>query len=350
MSNSANYPSILGFAVASLISPQHQTELIRMGQTLWSFRSWGLDSSVYRSILDSINPADYRRAAQEIKDLVWSSYRTNGAPDRMRVAKRTLKDHPDLAFLFCFDGNGYVRERALKRMQGPLRNPFEVISVMDACNNWVDEVRKQAMDATKRCFGDTSPDVLAAAYPFLQENLGYWRRWHPDEYKRAIELFVTEEVMAAFALNLTAGLVGRPSKVFSLALQYPSIDRFLPNIFASAQQASVRAVALKTMLYRRAVWKIGHKFTWVDKSLGVKRKEPEFASRKLQITSDTAALLTNALKDKHTAVRKVAAQALIDLKTEINIPVRPLAEQLLTDKSSAVRSRGEYLTRIASEE
>lgn len=343
MKRSANHLSLLGYRKTSIFTQERQFELIELGDQLLSWQQSGVGGSPYREWLDEIDPFLFRRAVRELRELVWKSYWDRGAPDRLKVAKRTLRKNSDLAFLFCFDGNGFVREHAMKKIQGPLQSPFEVIAVLDACNNWVSEIRAQSFKTAIRCLPETPESVLASAFPVVQTNATNWERWHAEEFDQLLQFFISEGVIPLLVSDIIEGSARSPSKTLGFALKNPSIDQHLQRLFDEAKHASVRARALKTMLNKEAVWSTRYEHEWVDKPLGIRRRIPVFSSRSVQCPVDFTRLLDIAMRDKHTAVRRVAAQAIIDHRNALKTPISRFIELLLADKCSAIRSRGEYL-------
>jgi len=189
----------------------------------------------------------------------------------------------------------------------------------------------------------TSARVMARAYPFLRVSASHWKRWQEEEHDEIIRFFTTDDVISCLAEDIINGKVRSPSKTLGFALEHSGIDQYLPRLFNKAKYVSARAQALNAMLNKKAVWKIGYKFEWIDKSLGIRRRVPVFSSRSVRCSVDFAPLVDIALRDKHTAVRRIAAQAIIDNRSEIEKPISEYVKLLLADECSAIRSRGEYL-------
>lgn len=343
MAQSNEYTSLLERRTASVFSKECQTALMELGERLSSPKQRSHQRLRYRELMDEIDPYQFRRAASEVRDLVWHKHAYRSAADRIALAKRVIEKEPDLAFLYIFDHNGYIREIAIERARGPLRNAFEVIAIVDACNNWVPQVRSQATKAMERCLPVTPGAVLANAFAFVQENARHWARWETGVFDEASKFFESDVVISAVLDQLISGEVRGPSKTLAFAMQFSTIDENLLRLFNKADQASVRAQALKTMLYKRAVWKTGYEYEWIDKPLGKRRRVASISSRNVKRPFDTELLISQGIQDRHIAVRRVAAQAIIDLYEQLDKPTPEIIERMLTDKCSAIRSRGEYL-------
>lgn len=103
------------------------------------------------------------------RDFSWSEPRLN--------LWNHMKRKDNLPFLFLFQGNGFLREWALKQIDEPLRSAFEIIVIADLTNNWVEPVRLAADQAIERCYPKTSPHLFAEAFSYFHRTHQSWQRW-----------------------------------------------------------------------------------------------------------------------------------------------------------------------------
>lgn len=357
------YPVIDGYRKWSVFPESAQRLLGLLGEGLYKSPSLSSELVTFRAALEKLSPYAYRRTASDIRDfaslyyyrgwyrplpwwnIVARTLRKRAEATRRRNFERKLKSDKDLPFLLLFDGNGYNRESALSRITGPLKSPTEVIAVADLANNWVEPVRKAALQAIDRCFTKTDPSVLAASFSFLAENRAYWKRWNASASQHVMSFFYKSDVIDLLAERLMSGSEARGVRTLSHVIQTDNFDRHLGRVFETSKDAAIRAHALRTLLDGKAVWKTGYTWQWTDKSLGQRKKVPALESRKLSIEVSREPLLEAGLSDKAGQVRKVAAQALIDFGHELNFPITDIAKRLTLDISPGVRRRGEYLSR-----
>lgn len=357
------YPAISGHRKLSVFSPEAQSLLKALGTGLYEKPSLLNQLETFRITLKELSPYSYRSAASDIRDIASLYYYRGGLRSlpwwnifarvrRKRVAatrrwnfERKLESEKDLPFLLLFDGNGYNRELALSKIQGPLVSPIEVIALADLANNWVTPIRKVALQTVERSFPETSPSVLAESFSFLAENQASWKRWDTQASQQVMSFFFKQEVIDLLAKRLAEGLEVRGSRALSYALQADNFDRHLDRIFDTSKDAALRARALRALLNGEAVWKIGYTWKWVDKSLGERVRVPKLGRRKLSIEVPNKMLIITALSDKSALVRKIAAQALIDHGQDLNLPIVEIAKELVLDTSPGVRRRAEYLSR-----
>jgi hypothetical protein len=81
---------------------------------------------------------------------------------------------------------------------------------------------------------------------------------------------------------------------------------------------------------------------WIDKPMGIRRKEPRIESRQLTITSDRKRLYLTGLGDKSAIVRRVALSGIIKYDRH-EIGYQNLAREYLADPSRSVRARAEFI-------
>ena len=101
-------------------------------------------------------------------------------------------------------------------------------------------------------------------------------------------------------------------------------------------------MALETLIMRRACWSTGYGYEWIDKKFGFKRRVRRFDQRAVEHELDIEDLLVRGSKDPSVFVRRVVAQALIDLRLSLSPAIETVGKVLAEDKAPSVRSRADY--------
>jgi len=254
-----------------------------------------------------------------------------------------MRKNPEYAWLFLFDGNGYVREAALNSLNTPPRSPFFFSALAWRLNDWVRAVRQAAERCSERVLHRTAADVTATAALYLLSRRLVWGRWS-DEGKALDKTFEREDVMADLALELAQRSAGPLASCLRHALRYPTMDKHLPRLASAAIQPSVRAVAYRCLISGKAAWTIGFEWAWTDKVYGLRRRVPKLETREIQRTGSVADIIKAAIRDKSNVVRIVAADAVISARSQLP-DADELIARLANDKSPAVRERADYMLR-----
>lgn len=250
---------------------------------------------------------------------------------------------PGLEYLFVFHREGRLREAALLKITGGLPSPFLFAAVLWRLNDWAEPVRRAAARCASRSFAVTEPTVVARTAAELLVRQASWRRWQ-EERSILDDVFGRNDVAAELAILLSNATTGPQASTLRYALRTSALDQHLEQLATSAAQPSVRAVALITLIDGKAGWPSGSAWRWIDKSMGLRRREPVFDHRVLTIAPPRDALIERSLRDKSAAVRKVALGGVIQhlLGTE---QARAMAAPLRRDRSPAVRERAEFILR-----
>jgi len=318
----------------------------QVGSKLWSHHPSKVDSTPYRSILAAMDLELYRRVVAEIRERCGLFLLKPGNANTKKVVSAQIKQHPDFAFLFCFETDGYAREIAFQNMHGPLRSSFEVIVLVDACNNWVEVIRTEAIKALRRCLSATHPRIIAESFAFIVALSRNWGRWEPWIRDEVMNYFFSDPVLEYLVNMVVDETYHNPIAVMKHLLRHPSIDPYLLQIWRDAESPTVRALALKVLCYRKAEWQTGYEYQWINKPLGEKKRVPSIICRPIETNADLSTLLHDAVNDKFVVVRRTAAQAIIDLFEDLQPETKALVSLLLADKNSSVRTRGEYVRRL----
>ena len=268
------------------------------------------------------------------------SPRVTGRPISARVL---LNENPDYAWFFLFHPSGFIREAALDSINDPPTSAFFFATLAWRLNDWVGPVRQAAQRCAERVLHRTSADIAAKAALYLLDRRLVWSRW-TDEANVLDPVFERRDVIAGLAAHLQEQPTGAVATCLRSASRYPGIDEHLPRIAAAAVQPSVRAVAYQWLIAGKATWLVGFEWAWVDKVYGLRRRLPVLASRNIRATRSAAEWIRQGIHDKSPLVRTVAADALVGARAQV-ADADALIAVLANDRSSAVRSRADYMMR-----
>jgi hypothetical protein len=254
-----------------------------------------------------------------------------------------MKANPDCAWIFLFDYDGHVREASLNAIEKPPSSPFFFAALAWRLNDWVDEVRQAARKCAERVLMQTEASVAADAALCLMNRRLAWGRWN-DERHALDGVFGRKDVIDTLANSIRETASGPMAKSLRHALRYPSMDEHLERLATDSVQPAVRAVAYQCLILRTATWVEGTKRMWVDKSYGIWKMVPKLGSRKISSERPIDQLITEAAHDQSTAVRRVAADALVETRAQTP-NADELIERLAKDSSAAIRSVADYMLR-----
>jgi len=261
------------------------------------------------------------------------------------VAREALDTTPDLAWLYLFHADGRLREAALHWISGPPPNAFLFAALAYRLNDWAEPVRIAAADCARRVFPGTAPVVVARAALHLLTQRWHWQRWGSEAAVLDTAL-LRPDVLDQIAAIFRSEPAGALSRTMREALRSPHMDPYLPDLLKTAAQPALRAIALQSLVERRATWPAGFRQEWVDGSLGRSRRVPAFEARPIEHSVPLAALLSDGAADRSAAVRKIAADALI-AQPEALAGQQDVVGRLLSDPSQAVRERMDFYMRRA---
>ncbi len=336
---------------SNFLSPDLHVTLAEIGQKL--ARSERIGEELVRAVdlMSDLSPADIARADSAIADAallhihrqvpsrvgLWLRFRTNVSD--MEQLLRT----PGLEKLFIFHRDGRLREAALVRLSGGLPNPFLFAAIAWRLNDWAYPVRAAAVLCARRCFPSTAPAVVAATARALLVRRLTWARW-ANECQPLDEAFTRADVAQHLADIFIQSRTGPAATMLRHALRCPALDQYLNEIARRAVQPAVRAVALETLIDRRAKWPIGYAWEWIDKSMGLRRRVIAFDNRDVDIATSKGDLIARGVHDRSAAVRRVALDAVIRHMSGIS-EGKEYAAKLAEDSSWSVRERAAFILR-----
>lgn len=250
---------------------------------------------------------------------------------------------PKLESLFIFHRDGRLREAALLKLSGALPTPFLFAAVAWRLNDWAPPVRAAAVRCARRCFPVTDAEVIVRAAAALLVRQSSWARWG-EERVVLDEAFNRADVAGHLSDLLVQEPTGPMSTMLRHALRTSAIDVHLERIARDAVQPSVRAVALNTLINKKAEWPRGYDWQWIDKSMALRRRVTVFGHRELDVALSRSALIALGIHDRSAAVRRVALDGIM----RHLLPAqegRDYAALLVADRSPSVRERAEFILR-----
>jgi hypothetical protein len=252
------------------------------------------------------------------------------------VAIAQMRHAPELATLFLFSANGYVRESALARIQ-TADSAFVLAAIAYRLNDWAAPVRRAATGCTKRVFAQADPEVVAEAALFLLDRKSHWRRTDADAVVLD-QAFARPDVVTCLIGRIATEQTAVVHQVFTHVLMSGLVDDRLLAIAQEASSAAVRATAFRTLIDGQATRRMGYDRQWIDKSFNISRRIPKFQSRPIERPAPLDRILELAARDRSAAVRRIAADGLVRHRRAV-VDVDGLARLLREDRSRAIRQR-----------
>lgn len=267
---------------------------------------------------------------------------------RERSDQTLLSENPDLAFLFVFHRVGFVRQASLEKMSGPIPNAFLVAAVAWRLNDWVPQVRDSALACASRCLPKTDAKFLADFFFETVRPRTSWGRWTTKEVAILDEAMARDDVKEQIVTTLLNTQHGPLPSFLSYLLRYDWIDPYLPTIASNSIVPGVRAIALRTLIGGSARYTDGTVWRWIDKPMGLRRREPRIAARPLSVESNPNALIQEGANDKSAVVRRAALSGLIELGLYSSVD-HAFIQGCTEDASASVRSRADFIRKKAAE-
>lgn len=250
-----------------------------------------------------------------------------------------LDRRPDWAGMFLFHCDGFVRQAALVRWDGPLATPGMVVALALRLNDWVPQVRAAAELAAARLL-PISP--AAAVVPALVALVPQALRW--GQWRDAGAALAPGRVAGPLADHLAAAPTGPMARIMVWALRHGALEAELPRLARTAVHPAVRARAWDILLRGEVRWVTGTTLAWLDKSMGQSRLVPRLDARPVPRPAPLAALIAEAAGDRAVAVRWVAAAAIEAAHRDLD-DVGALVARLGADPNGRVRARISWVAR-----
>ena len=350
MAQLARYPDLFTHRKQSVLPKYAQHAIYALGRVEGSGVGAVDEIEAFRTALEMLDPKLIAPAGIQIRDIGGINYSWDHAgEDPSDFSEAGLRAPTDYGWFLQFHGDGFKREAALKRLDGPPRSPFEFVSIVYRMNDWVAQVRAAALEYGAQYFPRMDHDVAGRAAFFLLLRMQMFARWDDRAFKCVEDTFYRRDVLAFIKQQLRDKADGPVTAVLRRVMQRPDLDECLPELAAQAKSAAVRSCATDFLLNGRAQWANGYKRVWVDKVHGVSRLMPDLQQRPLSISVDVAGCMDRASRDRSAKVRKIAASALIARLGNRADWHDAIAERLKSDPNQGVASRMEfYFRKLAS--
>jgi hypothetical protein len=345
------YRDILTQRQGSVLPEPLQRALVRLGNSLRQNRVDGSEVTAILLGLSQLPAETYVKAGSEIvlkAELFWQPRQerswANGILSPVgpaRIDSDLLPSTPGLEYLYIFHSNGYLREAALAKIDGPVESPFFFSSIAYRLNDWVDPVRQAARACAARVFPQTAPAVIAEAAVVLLEHMRHWQRCEMDA-SILEEAFARPDVTQQLAELIMTATTGSPGRVLAQVLRGDRMDEYLLRLSREAVQPTVRALALRTLIQGHASWPQGFTNQWIDKSMGLSRRVVTYGERPLHRTVPIEALIAQGVADRSAMVRRIAADSLVQHRKSLS-GLDDLVQTLVSDKSGSVRERALFI-------
>lgn len=259
-----------------------------------------------------------------------------------------LSGNPEFAYLFVFHRNGFIRQAALERITEAIPNAFLVSAIAWRLNDWVPQVRDSAFLCATRCLPATNGKLLADFFFETYRSRSSWGRWAAREQDILDEAISRKDVREEIVSKLLDARQGPLPSFLAYLLRYEWIDQYLSVIASKSVVPGVRAVALRSLITGSARYSEGFIWRWIDKPMGIRKREPKVTARSLSVESDPKALIEAGVIDNSAVVRRVALSGLIELGL-YNMFDDDLIERCAGDVSASVRSRAEFVRKKIAE-
>lgn len=334
-------------ATGSILPQELTIALTRIGSRLEQQLSVEPEIVGVLALLNELPPDKLLRTESEIRAAASLYQWRRQAPliarlfSPMLTDLNQLKRVAGLEYLFVFHGDGYVREAALQKMNGELPSALMFAAVAWRLNDWAAPVRKAAVKCADRTFKQTSADKIAEAALSLLTREMSWGRWN-EERSILEDAFARPDVVASVADVIATRRTGAMAKVLRHAMRADGFDTHLDRIARDAVQPAVRAIAVQSLIDGFVKWPDGWHYRWIDKSLGIRRREITYRQRELTVSSQRDSMIIAGIADRATVVRNVALTALIRYRLDTD-EARNLARPLLLDRSKSVRERAGFI-------
>jgi len=260
-----------------------------------------------------------------------------------------LDRFPNLAWVYLSHHNGFVRQRAIECLPAPPASPFLLSALVLRMNDWVRQVQVAARYRVERLLPQTALGVIVGAAPFLIDRWRSWGRWDAESMAVVDAVLQRPDVAAAMVQRFLSKAPGPLATELRYALKGPSYDPYLLTLAQTAVQPAVRVTAFNALIRLRATWPVGFRSEWVDKRYGLSRRVVVMQGRAIAHDYPSPGLLLAALSDRSAAVRRAAADALIEQRASFPDIDRAVGA-LSRDRSPAIRERADFLTRKLAEE
>jgi hypothetical protein len=333
---------------SSIFSEPLRLSIVRLGMNLEQRKPLQPELNALLESLNRLPPGAVAAASREITSLARLRPRRSAMASMTERLPQASDHHllqatPGLEYAFLLHGDGRLREAALELMKGGAPSAFIFAVIGARLNDWAPAVRNAARRCASRVFPATDPAIIAEAAIAMLGRIRDWRRWG-EEASALGAAFARRDTQRCLADRFASGKTGPLGTILGYALEREGMDQYLPDLAANASLPTVRAVALRSLIERRATWRIGYARQWVDKRFGISRRVPVLGERQIIGSPPLELLIARGARDRSALVRRIAADGLINHRLAL-ANIDPIVETLARDRNVSVRERAEFIIR-----
>jgi hypothetical protein len=241
--------------------------------------------------------------------------------------------------------DGYVRERVLRTLSGPVPNGFFFGLALRRLNDWVPEVRAAAREKLPLLARDSTPEHVAEALCAMLSKWTSWGRLEEVDRQVLVTLLELPKIDELVKHKVMSAAAGPMAFMLSQVTRSKVLDEHLLDISRKAVQPSVRAFACRALLAGKVVWVKKQQWAWTDVSACKGRMQKILDERSLEAPHASLALLASTLADPSPIVRRVAGEVLVREAANFGDAALPLVRQLAADPSPGLAERGAFILR-----
>ena len=258
------------------------------------------------------------------------------------------KEDKFFLYLLTLHRSGYVRQKALSTIEEAAPNAFWFSAIIYRCNDWVPQVRSEALKTLQRISQQSTKEVLFAVMLEMHGFMVRAGRLTSEEREVMQSCFSRKDFVEYCVSQCVSRTSGSLKTIFSQCLSTTHADKFLLDVARRAVSPAVRALAFETILRERAKYVVGERISLVGMCKDKFVREVLYEERKFELQEDKSEVLALAVKDRSIYCRRVAAQYLTeDLELAARHP--EVLDVLSKDPYPSVQERVAYIRKKLAE-
>jgi len=215
-----------------------------------------------KPIFLELNPSHVNSISREMCTALWSA-ESQTSSDVMwasgfNTVLKALDARPENAPAFSVSGNGYVREKAVKKWPR-INNSFELSLLLLRLNDWVEQVRSAAILKLEKLMrlsidesGLTQQAILGCMELILDPNR--FGRSREVEFRVLNQLLNINGMPSALAEHITNSDIDSAPRYLKLGLKRGILADALPVMAKVGLHSEVRRIATSTLLNDGYTW------------------------------------------------------------------------------------------------
>jgi hypothetical protein len=234
--------------------------------------------------------------------------------------------------------NGYVREAVLKAVHQPPPAPIFLAALLLALNDHVPQVRTAAGQCLERLHETVSSAVISATAPYIVTR---WPNWaNANNRQASFVLLKREDVLASIRFLLGSSNAAWLPRFFYALLASDIADAWLVDLAKGARHPAIRARSTLVLVEGKVDRLVEFRSLWRDPLRNVVRP--------VNASFDVSALITIGARDRTVAVRKAAAEGLVQHYRNLS-DVAQLMASFSAEKNAVIRNRLDFIRRKLAE-